>query len=82
MAKPVYHKPGSKAAASSREVIAKDTTARKVSHGPTKSAVKDVPTKVLENELKRRNRLEMGPKKAPRWTPAGQAAHKSRGGPK
>jgi len=55
---------------------------KKSGTGIHQSAVKEAPTKVLENELKRRSRTDKGPEKASRWTPAGQAAHKSRGGTK
>lgn len=49
--------------------------------GVHKSVIKDISTPVIENELKRRNRIDVQ-KKAPRWTPAGGIAHKSRGGTK
>ena len=69
----------------------KDPTKRqrpKVGAGTQKSTIKEIPTKDLYAEIKRRSRTELPPtakappKKASRWTPAGQLAHKSRGGKK
>jgi hypothetical protein len=57
----------------------------KVGPGVHKSNIKEIPTKDLYAEIKRRSRTEMPPappKKASRWTPAGKLAHKSRGGKK
>ena len=60
----------------------KPRTTPKTTAGIHKSAIKDVPTADLYAELRRRDRTQTGPKKAPRWTPAGQIAHRSRGGTK
>lgn len=60
----------------------KPSTTKKSSSGMHKSAIKEVPTKDLYAEIKRRSRTDKGPEKAPRWTPAGGEAHRSRGGTK
>jgi hypothetical protein len=60
----------------------KPKTTTKTTAGVHKSAIKDIPLKDLYAEIKRRSRTEMPPERAPRWTPAGQRAHKSRGGTK
>ena len=52
--------------------------------GHSASALKEVSTRALHEELKRRSRTDTGTqgKKADRWTPAGQRAHKYRSGKK
>ena len=63
---------------------AKDSPKKASPKKPASSGIHEVPTKTLENELKRRSRTEgtTDKPKASRWTPAGKTAHKYRGGNK